>query len=162
MRSLDKRRVLEALLRQVEAELQTLIAAAEATHEGATHEEAKPENDKDTRALEASYLARGQAARVEETQEIATRLRFLELRSFGEDDPIGVGALVEVDVDGEEATYFLVPVGGGRRVVVEEREIIVVTASSPVGRALLGKEVGDDFELKIGPRRREYEILSAM
>jgi len=36
--------------------------------EGATHEENKPENDKDTRALEQSYLARGQAQRVVELQ----------------------------------------------------------------------------------------------
>ena len=43
------------------ADLATLEKAQHATQAAATHEEAKPENDKDTRALEQSYLARGQA-----------------------------------------------------------------------------------------------------
>jgi hypothetical protein len=56
---------------QLKAELVTILegtlAGLERAHAdaraGATHEEAKPENDKDTRALEQSYLARGQAIR---------------------------------------------------------------------------------------------------
>ena len=54
------------LVRLLAADLETLERAQQAAIEGATHEEAKPENDKDTRALEASYLARGQAMRLEE------------------------------------------------------------------------------------------------
>ena len=48
-------------MRAVAADLASLQRAHRATVEGATHEEAKPENDKDTRALEQSYLARGQS-----------------------------------------------------------------------------------------------------
>ena len=54
------------LLALLGAHLETLERAHRAACEGATHEEAKPENDKDTRALEQSYLARGQAARIDE------------------------------------------------------------------------------------------------
>ncbi len=159
--SLDgKRRLVELLRAQIAEEMATLVAAAKASQEAATHEEARPENDKDTRALEQSYLARGQAARVEELQEVATRLKFLALPAYAQDDRIGPAALVEVEVDDEEATFFLVPVGGGRKVRLGDREITVVTTSSPVGRALLGKEVGDEFVLKIGPRRRRYTVLS--
>lgn len=160
MSAVDKRRLVELIRAQIAEEMATLVAAAKATQEAATHEEARPENDKDTRALEQSYLARGQAARVEELQEVATRLKFLELPAYDEDAPIGPAAVVEVEVDDEEATFFLVPVGGGRRVQTAGREITVVTTTSPVGRALLGKEVGDEFELRIGPRRRRYAIVS--
>ena len=38
------------------ADLETLEKAHRATREGVTHEDAKPENDKDTRALEQTYL----------------------------------------------------------------------------------------------------------
>jgi hypothetical protein len=69
-----KRRILDALLSEMTAEVNLLLAAAALAYEGATHEESKPENDKDTRALEASYLARGQANRVEEMNETITRL----------------------------------------------------------------------------------------
>ena len=54
------------LVAQLEAQLATLERAYAASREAATHDEAKPENDKDTRALEQSYIARGQALRVEE------------------------------------------------------------------------------------------------
>ena len=48
--------------------LDTARRAHAAAIEGATHAEAKPENDKDTRGLEQSYLARGQAQRVAELE----------------------------------------------------------------------------------------------
>ena len=51
------------LLAQLEAALATARAAHKAAVEGATHAEARPENDKDTRGLEQSYLARGVAQR---------------------------------------------------------------------------------------------------
>jgi transcription elongation GreA/GreB family factor len=155
----DKRAILDALLADLEAEVASLLAAATATYEGATHEEAKPENDKDTRALEASYLARGQAQRVEETNEIITRLRFLEVRDYGPDDPIGPAALVDVEIDGERVErMFLVPIGGGREVEVDGASIRIVTTGSPVGRKLLGRYEGDDFELVIARKKREYVV----
>ena len=49
-------------------EVEVLTAAARSTHEAATHEENKAENDKDTRAIEAGYLAGAQADRVRELQ----------------------------------------------------------------------------------------------
>jgi hypothetical protein len=56
----------QELVALLAADLETAERAQQAAREGATHEEAKPENDKDTRALEQSYVARGQAKRVEE------------------------------------------------------------------------------------------------
>ena len=61
---LDKAALLTALRAQIAADLDALIASQKRAHEGATHEEARPESDKDTRATEASYVARGLAERV--------------------------------------------------------------------------------------------------
>lgn len=158
---MDKRALLQRVLDDIDAEIQTLIAAAKATHEGATHEEARPENDKDTRALEASYLARGQAKRVEEMQETHTRLRFVEIRDYDDDDAIGVGALVRVEDEEEnEHVYFLVPVGGGRTIEVDAETIVVLATGSPLGKALIGARVDDEVILKIGKRKRELLVLS--
>lgn len=62
----DKAALRDELARSMAADLAVRERAYEGARAGATHEEAKPENDKDTRALEQSYLARGEAARVEE------------------------------------------------------------------------------------------------
>ena len=158
---MDKRALLDLVLADVMREIESLTAAAKATHEGATHEEARPENDKDTRALEASYLARGQAERVEQMQEVHTRLKFVELRDYAEDDAIGVGAVVRVeDEEGREHVYFLVPIGGGRTVEHEGTTIVVLATGTPLGRALLGARVDDEVTLAIGTRKRELIVLS--
>src|SRR5271170_2480635 len=102
------------LLALLSADLDTLERAHRATREGATHEEAKPENDKDTRALEQSYLARGQATRIEELRAGLAGVASLPLKDFAE-LPVALGALVTVDEDGQGSTLLLAPAGGGAR-----------------------------------------------
>ena len=155
---IDKRALISQIRAQLEAQAAAMRASVAATHEAATHEEARPENDKDTRGLEASYLARGQAMRVEELEEAVNRLRFLDLRDFGPDEPIGLGALITVLVDETSAVYFLVPVAGGTKVVVDGVPVQLVTPAAPLGRALVDKVVGDDFLLRVAGREREYEV----
>lgn len=156
----DKAALMEAVQASLAAQIEAMRTSAEEARRAATHEEARAENDKDTRGLEQSYLARGQAMRVEELEEAATRLRFLALRRFGEDDPIDLGALVTLAVDDDEATYFVVPAAGGVRVAIDGVEVQLVTPAAPLGRALVERRAGDDFVLRIGGREREYEVLS--
>ncbi len=150
---------MQAIQAEVGRRLEQLEAAAMATRAGVTHEEARAENPKDTRAIEASYLARGQARRVEEMREIATRLRSMKLRSFSEDDAIDASAVVTVDVDDEQRTFFIVPAGGGITTSLDGTEIQLLTARSPLGRAILGLREGDDVEVRVAKRTRDYEIV---
>ena len=53
---LDKKKVRDAAVAILEEEHKKLLRLANETKAGATHEEAKAENDKDTRSLEQSYL----------------------------------------------------------------------------------------------------------
>src|SRR3954468_23477478 len=133
--------------------------AAKDAREAATHEEAKPENDKDTRAIEASYLAGAQANRVRDLSGIVNALEFLPLRAFGPADPIAAAALVEIDVEGKRACYFLAPQGGGLRVTIDGVVVQVITPPSPVGRALLGRVAGEVVEVRTEGGLREYEII---
>jgi len=96
---IDKHELLRALCAQVRADLETVAAAQRTTQSGATHEESRPENDKDTRALESSYLARGQAKRVLELTGEIQSLRLLEQRAFEPTMPIALSALVELTTD---------------------------------------------------------------
>ncbi len=145
---IDKREILKLLRDRVTADLATMNAAQRIVVEGATHEENKPENDKDTRALEQSYLARGQAQRVVELQGELNQLKALELRAFSSATAIALGALVAVDDGKDTVHYFIAPGGGGLRVSLKGLEVRVVTPQSPIARALLGKRQGDDLELR--------------
>src|SRR6476469_2835162 len=79
----EKQAIIDAIRAVLEQEIANLTAAAIATREGATHEDAKPENDKDTRAVEAGYLAGAQAKRVRDLEATHLALERLVLRAFG-------------------------------------------------------------------------------
>ena len=156
----DKDEARDAVIAKMREALAQMAEAAEQTRAEATHEEAKPENDKDTRALEQSYLARGQAMRAEALLEQIEVLRFTPLPRVGEDDPIATGALVGLDSEHGARCLFLLPHGGGTEVRVGATLVCVVTPASPMGRALMGRSVGDELELRVRGAERAYEIVA--
>lgn len=146
------------LVAHVAAELETVVRAHRSTAEGATHAEAKPENDKDTRALEQSYLARGQALRVEELRAALAEVEAMSIRSFREGQPAAIGALITVEDDaGAARAFFLAAHGGGATL---SGGVQVVTPKSPLGRALLGKREGDEADVEIAGKRRELTVVA--
>lgn len=156
---MEKRKVLAKLLEACSEQLKVLHNSALAAHDAATHPDAKPENKYDTRGLEASYLAGAQAKRAVEIQRLITNFRNLTLKVFGPEDPIELTALVELeDGEGKKNHLFLVEEGGGVEVRLEKYTVRTITPESPMGKALLGQFCGDSFEIKIGPKVKEYQI----
>lgn len=151
--------VCEALRAALERSLAMMVSAAQQTVQGVVHEDAKSEGDKDMRSTEQSYVARGQAMRAEDLAEQLQRFEVTKWRDYGDETPLGPGALVGVVVDGEEERMlFLVPYGGGTVLDVAGVTVTVVTPSSPVGAALVGKVVGDEFEQSARGKLREWSV----
>src|SRR5919199_112944 len=98
MAGLDKRALVQQLRDEIAKDVAVMSRAAQDAREAATHEEAKPENDKDTRAIEAAYLAGAQAERVRDLERTSAMLASLDLRPFRAEEPISSGALVELNV----------------------------------------------------------------
>ena len=146
-----------ALLAQLEEDLATARKAHKAAVEGATHAEARPEIDKDTRGLEQSYLARGVALRAAELEAATAGVAGWHVRDFASDAVIALGALVSVDDDGQIRRFLLAAHGGG---VSLPGDISVVTPTSPIGRALLGRRVDDDCEVNLGGTLRTLSIVA--
>src|ERR1700741_1941186 len=97
---MDKQKLLQSVITQLEEELGRALAAAKASHEAATAEENRPENQYDTRALEASFLARGQAARISELEHGIKVLRDLPMKELsGETPPLGASLLGKTEGD---------------------------------------------------------------
>jgi len=148
----------EELLGRLRAELDQLERAHQSALEGATHEEAKPENSKDTRALEQSYLARGQAMRVADARRAVADVAVMSVDPAGGAPRVAVGALVTTSEDDEERLVFVAPHGGGS--VLAGGRVHVVTPQSPLGRALLGRSEGDECELTLAGRERIVAIVA--
>ena len=159
--SIDKAKVLRAVRRRVAEGLEAVEQSQRETQSGAVHEESKPENDKDTRAIEATYLARGLAQRVSELRAALRTLDALELRHFDEDDPAELTALVTVeDEEGEELSFFLSPAGAGIRVELGDAVVRVATTTSPVGQRLLGSRCDDEVVIRTPSGQRTMTITA--
>jgi len=160
--SFDKHDLLLELLKQVRADLASLVRTQTDTRDAATHEENRAEHAKDTRATEQSYLARGLAARVEDLGRTAQQLSGLELIDFDSSDPIGLSAVVRVEDHETDSVqvWWLVPAGGGLEIRSGERLVRTVTPAAPLGRALIGLSIGDEgvYDTPRGPRR--FEVLA--
>ncbi len=154
----EKSRVHAVLAKALADALAAMASVAADTRKGATHEENRSEGDKDMRATEQSYVARGQAMRTEQLAEDASRFTTVPVRKFGPGDRIGIGCLVRVLVDDEPRVFFVCAQGGGTELVVDGMTITVLTPASPAGRAIVGKEVGDELELAVAGKTRLWEI----
>jgi hypothetical protein len=150
---MDKQPIIEHLVARLEDELATIAAAARDAHAYATDEQSKSESKYDTRALESSYLAEGQARHAAELQESITALRGMPLRSWTDLEPIALGAYVEIVQGTTSFACFLAPRGGGMEVTLNGQPILVVTPQSPLGRSLLGQLPGTTIRLPAGEAR---------
>lgn len=156
---IDKRAVIAKIRAALGKELDVLRQSVANAREGATHEQAKPESDKDTRAIEASYLAGAQAARLRVLETADKRLQFQELRDFKPTDAVAPGAIVDIEVDGKSTRYFVAEAAGGTKIEHEGVEILVLTPEAPLAQSILGKRTGDTFERSVRGEALEYEIV---
>jgi transcription elongation GreA/GreB family factor len=119
---------------------------------------ARPRNKYDTRGLEASYLAHGQSRQAAEIQAAIAAFEKLDARKFGADEPIEVGAFVELDLNRETTAYFIGPRAGGMEVFHDKREVTVITPQSPLGEQLVGRKQGDVLQLKLGGAQNQFQV----
>ena len=156
-----KQVLLEQLVGHLTAELETLCNSQRTAQDGATHEESRAENSKDTRATEQTYLARGLATRVTQIEAALTALKSMKLRVFNSDKPISVSAVVGLKDDGGNTSrFFIAPVGGGTQLAWKSKSVRVITPASPMGQALIGKLEGDEATLRGPSGNRELIIVT--
>lgn len=160
---IDKLKLLAQLRERVRAQLEALTQSQSAAQTGAVHEEARQEHPKDTRAIEQQYLARGLAERVESTMDTVAALDALDARTFGEDDPIAVGAIVTLeDADGTPSYYFLVPRGGGEALEHGAATIYTITPEAPIGQGLVGASLDDEVTLDLPQGSRRLVVAEVL
>lgn len=142
---MSKETLRAAVLTALEAELARQTHAALDARDESISEESRAENKYDTHAQEAAYLAEGQARLATELVAALAAWRSLRFPDTAH-DRIQLGSLVTLAAGKREDLLLLGPTNGGLIIPAPDdaaREITVVTPSSPIGRALLGRAVGD-------------------
>jgi hypothetical protein len=135
--------LLDAIREELRAQLLRLKQAAQEAHAAATDAGSKAESKYDTRNLEASYLASGQAKQVEELAEALRLFEAFDASFIAQVDTIVMGSLVGTS-DG--SWFLLAPSAGGLEISCDGREVTVLTPSSPLYQKLLGAKCGDFIE----------------
>ena len=183
-----KTALLDALRARLIDRFATIQQAAVDAAAGATHEQARPENKYDTRALEQSYLSAGQSARIAALRDLNGALHFYTLPA-GELDVVGPGALVDVEIDDGSASrrqlLFIVPfdvfevidvpgsaghdiaghdIAGqgiaGQGIAGQLSSVQVIGAAAPMAFKLRGRQQGDDVVMVAAGKTRTLSVIS--
>ncbi|MCB5161899.1 GreA/GreB family elongation factor [Marinomonas algarum] len=158
---IDKIQTHQAIVAALFARYETAKWAALHAHEAATSKESIAENKYDTFGLEAAYLAHGQSQRVLQCESEWLLFHKKTPIMFDENDAASVWSLVVLEnASGLNKHFFLAPCGGGLCIDMEGCNVYLVTGSSPVGKALLGKAVGDEVEIRQSGQQVGYEIVA--
>ena len=146
---MNKTALLRAIITELENDLIRQQEANKQASAGATDGEARAETKWDTCGLESSYLARGHAIQFKALVADLEDLKTFMIPVYTS-LPIGVGALVEVEMDKEKLLFFLLPCAGGTEVQMDGRTVTAITPSSPIGAALMDKKLGEKFSFRAG------------
>ncbi len=156
---MNKNLLLKQIVAALGESLEVLERAARASHAEATHESSRAESKYDTRGLEASYLAGGQARQARDIMDSMKLYQSLPARDFAPGELIDLTAMVKLETDGTPFVYFIGPKGGGVEVNFEGEEITVITPQSPLGQNLVGKKAGQGWTTKSGGATMKYKII---
>ncbi len=164
---MNKAELIAKIEEELRRELATLLTAAKAAHEAATHEESRAEDQHDTRGLEASYLAGAQAARAAEIERQLQIFQAIPRTPLPAGSRISAGALVELLSEGRKSYCLLSPSAGGLTLNASGDaggvRIQVITPQSPLGEALLGSRSGEEVEIETSSpsgATRVFKILT--
>jgi len=159
----------EQLVQRIKENAAVAQRAEEDAREAAASLATESEKKEDARAsIEYGSLATGQAARRRKALEELDALQQFSQRMlprFSRQGSVGLGALVDVCTAGEngreERSFILLPVGAGTELTGPDGDgfLSVITPQSPVGKALLGKKVGDAFDVNIRGEWREWSVV---
>jgi transcription elongation GreA/GreB family factor len=117
----------------------------------------RPENRGERAAVTSQgYLAAGLSRRASELQ---AAIELLDQVDPGPRERVSPGALVLLDDGERERWTLLLPGGQGDGIQGEGVSVTVVSPSSPLARALRGREEGEEAQLRLDGRDTAVEIL---
>lgn len=157
---MDKQALKETLLESIDEEIKAATAASTSAQEAASHEDNQPENQYDTLALEAAYLAHGQSERILKLQESRIALEKWHCPNLQSDDSIRLGAYVQLVSENDVEDYVFLSIIGGRHIEFDGKKITLVSMETPLAKALAGCYEGDELTLTLGGQHQRWEVVS--
>ena len=160
-----KTKLIKQILEHLQQKLASSELAATNAHLAAIDDQSVAETQYDTLAIESAYLAEGQSRRIEECKIAINKIEQFKLQLENIDEmansPVKLGSLVQLEKDEDRQHWFFVaPAAGGFKYDDNKRQYTVITPQSPMGVALLHKQLDDDIEVLIGNNKLADYIIA--
>lgn len=156
---MDKQFMVDQLAARIRDTLEVALREQEAAAIEARDGASPSEKRDDARtALEFSNLARAQGKRALAAKEELARIEGFRPRVSG--DRVSLGDIVEIEDGTTGRTIFLAPVGAGIELTMPDGDgfVTVVTPASPMGKAILGRELGETVEISVKGEERDWTV----
>ena len=140
---MNKSEIVQLILEKLWEEFENRSRFSKITREVGNDAESKAEGKYDTLAIEENYLADGLTKQALAAAEAMAEIEKMPLRTFTGDDPIVLGALVELKFSDAKEWFFLSPSAGGTEVRLDGTTVTVITPESPLGSQLIGTRTRD-------------------
>jgi transcription elongation GreA/GreB family factor len=157
--AMDKQFMVEQLASRIRESIQVAMreqeAAALEAREGATPSEKR---DDARVAIEFSNLAKAQGRRAHAALDDLAVIEAFRPTKVG--TRISMGTIIEIEDGDQGRTVFLAPVGAGIELTMPDGDgfVTVVTPASPLGKAIMGRQVGDTVEVAVRGEEREWTV----
>lgn len=156
---LDKKEVIDYVIKKLEEDVQTVQSSYERTRRESLDAPGAMQSQHDTSKKELSWLARGFAGRIEELTKSIDILRQLDIPP--QDHYVQLCSVVELEdiVSGTRVNYVILPAGGGKTLDYEGTDITILGFRAPVSQSILGKKQGDQVKINLPQGNVTYRLV---
>jgi len=158
--AMNKSFLIPKVINYLQQELTNCELAAANAHLAATDDQSIAETQYDTLAIESAYLAEGQSRRIVEFKAALQAFEQLALDKITR-GIVTLGSVVQLTQDVKnQHWFFIAPAAAGYRFSIDQQKFTVITPKSPIGIALLGKQIDDEIAVTIGNNKIVDEIIN--
>lgn len=157
---MDKKAVIEAVIASLVKAATSSERASKEARQASIEAPSKMESRYDSTKSEQDWLAHGLAIMSAQHKAAIQEIQTIDLTPR---DHVRIGSLVttEEDTGGMSEIYILLPSGTGTTVEVEGKKVLVVTPESPMGKAVMGKDV-EAWCKVFSPRGVRHIVIKAI
>ena len=158
---MDKRDMFKQVIIALEKNLAEAKSARDRAQQEANSHVGAMESRYDTWKEENQYEVAAQELRIREYESGIGQIEYVLSSDamLAASAKVRVGSIVVLLSDvGEQKSYLLSPAGGGVTAKSAGTPVFVLTTESPLGKQLIGLEVGEECTLQIGGQKKNYEI----
>jgi len=151
---IDKKNLIKQLIALIDNDINNQRKAFEIARQTTIDVPGRMQSRYDTMAIESAWVADGLAKALNEKEMSKARLLTLKLDESFKNN-VRIGSIVEISSsDTSKLEYFFIlPVASGYSLIEKDKKMTTLTPTTPLGKVLIGKEVGDEIEVNFPTKR---------